>query len=55
MDTYEELCDRLLVHTDTLELIELLGVTPEELLERFEDKVELNRDEIEEYLDECLR
>ena len=52
MDTFEELCDRLLVHTDTLELLELLCVTPEDLIERFEDRIELHRDKLEEYLDD---
>ena len=52
MDTFEELCDRLLVHTDTLELLELLCVTPEDLIERFEDRIELHMDKLEEYLND---
>ena len=52
MDTFEELCDRLLLHTDTLELLELLGVTPEDLIERFDDRVEQYQDKLEEYLND---
>lgn len=55
MDTYEELCARIVHKIDTLELIELLEVSSEDLLARFEDRLELNRMDIEEYLDESVR
>ena len=52
MDTYDEMCDRILVRLEVLDLVELLDITAKELLDRFEDKVMLQQDEIEEYLNE---
>lgn len=55
VDTYEELCGTILGKIDILEVIELLMISAEDLLERFEDRVMMNQSEIEEYLDESLR
>jgi len=52
MDTYDEMCDRILVRLEVLDLVELLDITVKELLDRFEDKVMLQQDELEEYLNE---
>jgi hypothetical protein len=37
--TLEELKERLVQRYDTLELLELLGITSEELVEAFEDRI----------------
>jgi hypothetical protein len=37
--TLEELKERLVQRYDTLELLELLGITVEELVEAFEDRI----------------
>jgi len=55
MDTYEELCVKLIVHCDMLELLELLNITVEDVVERFEDRIDISREYIEEYLDEPTR
>jgi len=52
MDTYDEMCDRILVRIEPLELTELLGLSTQEMLDRFEDKVMLAQDAIEEFLNE---
>jgi hypothetical protein len=52
MNDHEELCATLLAEVDMLELLELLSVTVEDIIERFSDRIEVNSDEIEEYLDE---
>jgi len=52
MDTFEELCVKLLAKADVEDLIELLHIEPEALLEKFSDSVEEHRDELEEFLDE---
>jgi hypothetical protein len=48
--TYEELTQRMLYHLDVYEILELLDVTPEELIDRFEDKVTKDYDKIEGYI-----
>lgn len=48
--TYEELTQRMLYHLDVYEILELLEIAPEELLDRFEDKVTKDYEKIEEYL-----
>lgn len=50
--TLDEICDILLVQYDVELLIELLQITPEELLERFEDKLTEHYDKLNEELGE---
>ena len=52
MDTYDELCDIILVRLDILDLVELLGITVADLLDRFDDRVMLQQDKIEEFVHE---
>ena len=52
MDTYDELCDRILVRIEPQELVELLDLSTAAILDRFDDKVMLLQDDIEEYLHE---
>lgn len=52
MDTFDELCGRILAQADAEELLELLDISSEELLQRFEDRVMIRQEQIEEYLDE---
>jgi hypothetical protein len=52
MDTFEELCVKLVANADMMEVIELLHLTTEDLVERFEDRIEENLEEIREYMDE---
>ena len=52
MDTFDELCVKLIGKADVEDLLELLQITPEELLEKFECRVEERREELEEFLDE---
>lgn len=52
MLTLDEVCEKLLVRYDTELLVELLSIEAPELLDRFEDKLELHREAIEEALDE---
>lgn len=49
-DTFEELCARLLEQVDMIELLEVLSITPECIVDRFEDRIMIERDNIEEYL-----
>ena len=55
MDTFDEICDRILLKVDMLELIELLNISTKDIIRQFEDEIMMNRDEIEEYLDELTR
>jgi hypothetical protein len=55
MDTFDELCDTILLKVDMLELIELLNISTKDIIRQFEDEIMMNRDEIEEYLDELTR
>lgn len=49
----EEIKERLVQRYDSLELLELLGVTPEELVEAFEDHItSAVFEELEEELEE---
>ena len=52
MLTTDELCDKLVHILDTELLIEALQITPDELLERFADKVELHWDKLIEVIDD---
>ena len=55
MDTFKELCDRIVVHSEIEDVIDLLDLKVEDILDRFEDKVEENIERIEEFLDEPAR
>jgi hypothetical protein len=55
MDTFEELCVKLVVHSEIEDILELLEITPEDLVVRFEDRIEENMEAIEEFLDEPAR
>lgn len=55
MDTFKEICDKLVVHADVLDLLELLNITSADIVAKFEEEIELNIDDVEEYLDECIR
>ena len=50
MDTFDELRGKILLQVDTIELIEMLQVSSEEILDRFEDKVMQHQDKLEEYV-----
>jgi hypothetical protein len=52
MDTFDELRGKILLQIDILELIEMLQISSEEILDRFEDRLMIHQDKIEEYLDE---
>jgi len=47
-----ELCDRIIVQVDIIELVELLHITTEDIVERFEDRVLIHQDKIEEFLND---
>ena len=48
MLTLEELKERLVAEYDVDTLIEILGVSPEEIVEAFEDKIKAKYEELEE-------
>jgi hypothetical protein len=52
MDTFEELCVKLMVKSDIEDIIDLLQLTPEDLVRRFEDRLEENIVAIREFLHE---
>lgn len=52
MDTFEELCVKLMVQSDIEDILDLLKLTPEDLVGRFEDRIEENILEIREFLNE---
>ena len=52
MLTFKELCEKLLVRYDAEDLIDLLEISSTELLDRFEDKIELHILKIEGAIDE---
>jgi FtsZ-binding cell division protein ZapB len=52
MDTFDELRGKILLQVDTIELIEMLQVSSEEILDRFEDKVMQYQDKLEEYVND---
>ena len=52
MDTFEELCVKLMVQSDIEDIIDLLQLTPEDLVRRFEDRLEENIVEIREFLND---
>lgn len=49
---FEELCDKLVHILDTELIIEALQITPEEILERFQDKVELHYNKLLEVVED---
>ena len=52
MDTFDETRVKLLRQADAEQLLELLQISNEELLDRFEDRLTLFMHKVEEYLDE---
>jgi len=52
MDTFDELCVKLMAHSDIEDIIDLLKLTPEDLVLRFEDRIEENITEIKEFLND---
>ena len=55
MDTFDELCGTILVKVEITDLLELLGITTEDLLSRFDDRVMMEQDEIRKFLDDQPR
>ncbi len=55
MDTFEEMCDRIVSKVDMIELLELLDITVPDILERFEDRVMINQDKLEGFLNDSPR
>ena len=54
MDTYEELRDRILVQLDIIDILEVLSITAEDLLERFDDRLMMQQEDFEEYFNESM-
>lgn len=52
MLTLEELCEKLLVRYDADLLLEVLQISATEILERFEDKIEIHMTKLLEAIDE---
>ena len=52
MDTFEELCVKLMIKSDIEDIIDLLQLTPEDLVRRFEDRLEENIVEVREVLND---
>ena len=52
MDTFDEMCDRIVTNVDMIELLELLDITVKDIVERFEDRVMTNQDDIQEFLND---
>jgi len=48
--TFEEMVERMLEHLDMDELISVLNITPEDILDRFEDRIMRNYENIEEHI-----
>lgn len=48
--TYVELVEKLAYKLDLYELVDLLELTPEEILDRFEDKVLKDFETLEDYI-----
>ena len=48
--TFKDLCDRLRMIDEVL-LLEILDISSEEIVDRFEDFIEIKRDQIEEDLE----
>lgn len=46
--TYNEIVERLLEHYDIMDIVELLKISAEDLIDRFEDRVEMYFDKLEE-------
>ena len=55
MDTFDEMCGIILVKVETTELLELLNITTEDILDRFDDRVMMHQDKLENYLEGQLR
>jgi coproporphyrinogen III oxidase-like Fe-S oxidoreductase len=53
--TMDEVCEIILLHdVDADLLIEVLGISAEEILERFEDKIEIHFDHLKELGNEFI-
>ena len=52
MYTYDELCVRIIEQVDMIELLELLNITTEDIVERYEDRILANQDDIQEFLND---
>jgi uncharacterized protein with HEPN domain len=50
MDTFEGLRDKILHKLDVIELVEMFDITTEDILDRFEDRLELFEVVLQEYL-----
>lgn len=50
--THDELCDRILLHYDAEQVLEVLHISVEDLLNRFDDRVTEHFEKLEEELDE---
>jgi len=50
MNDNAELSERVLAKMDMLEILEVLNITVEDIVERFDDRIDSNVDDIEEYL-----
>ena len=55
MDTLDELYGKLISQVDMIDLLDLLDISVKDLLERFEDRVMIHQDKIEEFLDDSPR
>jgi len=52
MNDNAELSERVLAKMDMLEILEVLNITVEDIVERFDDRIDSNVEDIEEYLNE---
>ena len=52
MDTFEGLRDKIVHKLDIIELVEMFGITAEDILDRFEDRLELFEIALQEYLND---
>ena len=50
--TMDELCDKLMEQYDVELLLELLQINAEELLDRFEDRIEAHWDRLQEAVED---
>jgi len=52
MDTFDEIRGKILHKLDIIELVEMFGITAEDILDRFEDRLELFEIALQEYLND---
>lgn len=48
--TFDEMIEKMLEHLDIYDIISILQITPEDILDRFEDRVTRYYDDIEEVI-----